>query len=224
VKNILFDLDGTLTDPLEGITKCLRYSLECLGEPCPPDNELASYIGPPLRHTFAAICTSTDSAYLDNAVALYRERYSTVGLYESKVHVGVREMLVELRSSSYNMFVATSKPEVYAKRILRYFSLDSFFAGVYGNDLSGRLDNKVDLVSELITQYRLVKPETIIVGDRKYDVVAGRMNGISSLGVTYGYGSREELESAGVDFLCASPLEIITCIENRFRAPNKTHV
>jgi phosphoglycolate phosphatase len=210
IRNILFDLDGTLTDPKEGITGCIRYALERLSQPCPSTDELASFIGPPLRETFASICIPVDDETLvERAVALFRERFSTIGLYENQVYEGVPEMLSKLRPLSYRLFVATSKPEIYARKILDHFSLASHFVEIHGNELNGRLDDKADLLAELIEGHGLVSSETLMVGDRKHDIIAAQRTGVLSLGVTYGYGSREELEEAGADFICDSPADIV---------------
>jgi phosphoglycolate phosphatase len=217
LKNILFDLDGTLSDPVEGITRSIRYSLEQLKLPCPTTVELAAYIGPPLRQTFAALCMSEESALVEQAVALFRERFSTVGLYENRVYDGVPEMLAGLRSLSLNLFVATSKPEVYARKILEHFSLDSYFVEVHGNELSGRLDDKADLLTELMGIHKLAPDETMMVGDRRHDVLAAKACGLSSLAVRYGYGSLEELEEAGADYICGSPREVLEYVVDACR-------
>lgn len=209
IQNILFDLDGTLTDPAEGIIKCYQHSLSQMESPCPSPEELSTFIGPPIRPTFAAILQSSDSSVIERAVALYRERFSTVGLFENAVYQGVPEMLTELQKAGYKLFVATSKPQVYAAKVLSHFSLDGHFIKVQGNDLDGRLDDKVELVSELIAEYQLKPAETIMVGDRWHDVKAAKGNRISSIGVTYGYGSEEELLEAGADYICHQPLELV---------------
>jgi phosphoglycolate phosphatase len=213
VENILFDLDGTLTDPVEGITRCLQYALERLDRPCPSLEILASHIGPPLRQTFAAVCDSTDRALIEQAVALYRERFATVGLYENHVYDGVPEMLGELRSRGRSLFVATSKPKQYAQKILEHFSLAACFVEAHGNDMEGRLDDKAEMLSELIGRHCLIRDQTIMVGDRKFDVVAAKKNGIRSVGVLYGYGSQTELMEAGADYICRTPLEIVELLK-----------
>jgi phosphoglycolate phosphatase len=212
IRNVLFDLDGTLTDPAEGIVKCLQYALETLNLRCPSFTELTSYIGPPLRQSFTAICHSSDEVLIERAVSLYRERFSTIGLFENTVYAGVPQMLAELQSMSYRLFVATSKPKVYAEKILQHFSLERFFVEIYGNELDGRLDDKAELIRELLETHTLLPQETIMVGDRKHDVMAAKRNAVSSLGVTYGYGSKEELVEAGVEHFCHQPLEIVSQI------------
>jgi len=213
IKNILFDLDGTLTDPIEGITNCLSYSLERLNFACPPKEQLASYIGPPLRETFATIFDSTDKILIESAVAFYRERFSSVGLYENTVYPGVVDMLDKLKSNSYSLFVATSKVEAYAEKIVQHFSLDSYFIKIHGSQLDGRFDDKSNLLRELIKTHNLSPSQTTMIGDRKHDILAAKKNGISSLGVTYGYGSMEELEEAKADYICHSPIGVVEIIK-----------
>ena len=212
ITNLLFDLDGTLTDPADGITRCQRYALESLHLPCPPREELLAYIGPPLRVAFAALCGSSDRDLIERAVTLYRERFAIVGMYENAVYRGVPEMLRALAESPRRLYVATSKVEAYAERILRHFSLAGHFVAIHGSDPEGRLDDKVLLVKELIDRHGLDRDATAMVGDRRHDVVAARRNGIGAIGVTYGYGSREELIDAGADRLCDSPGDVVAHI------------
>lgn len=210
--NVLFDLDGTLTDPAEGIIRCIQHSLATLEIDCPPAEELTRYIGPPLREVFGSICDSTDEVLVERAVSIFRERFATVGLFENSPYPEVSSMLTELGSHSYRLFVATSKPQVYAERILRRFALADHFVEIHGNDLEGRLDDKAELVKELVVRRSLDPAETIMVGDRKHDVIAAKSNGLTSLGITYGYGSREELLEAGADHICENPTEVVAQI------------
>ncbi|HEX8847597.1 MAG TPA: HAD-IA family hydrolase [Pyrinomonadaceae bacterium] len=209
IKNILFDLDGTLTDPKEGMTRCLQYALDRLGLPCPSPAELLVHIGPPVRQALSVILKTTDEALIEEALRLYRVRFSDTGLYENEVFAGVPEMLAALqRDASRRLFVATSKPLVFTEKILKHFRLTEYFEGIYGSELSGKLDNKIELVRHVLASESLEAAETLMVGDRLYDVLGARDNGCFSLGVTYGYGSREELKGAGADLLCDSPQEI----------------
>ncbi len=207
ITNILFDLDGTLTDPAEGIVRCIQHSLTTLNYVCPPREELTRYIGPPLREAFISIANSSDEVFIERAVAVFRERFSTIGLFENNPYTDVPKMLTDL--SSFQLYVATSKPQVYAEKILRHFSLADHFIEIHGNDMEGRLDDKADLVKELLERRALRPEETIMVGDRKHDVIAAKKNGVASLGVTWGYGSREEVVKAGVDYLCESPSDVV---------------
>jgi phosphoglycolate phosphatase len=211
--NVLFDLDGTLTDPAEGIVRCIEHSLTTLEIPCPPAEELTHFIGPPLREVFFQVCNSTDARLVERAVAVFRERFSTIGLFENTPYAEVPEMLAELKPS-FQLYVATSKPQVYAEKILHHFSLAEHFIEIHGNDLEGRLDDKAELVRGLL-EIRNLRPEaTIMIGDRKHDVIAAKKNGMKSVGVTYGYGSREELIEAGADYLCDTPMEVVSFVRS----------
>lgn len=212
INNILFDLDGTLTDPAEGIVRCIQHSLATLNRACPPREELTRYIGPPLREAFVSIANSSDEQFIERAVTVFRERFSTIGLFENSPYDDVSQMLTRL--SSYHLYVATSKPQVYAEKILCHFSLAEHFIEIHGNDLEGTLDDKADLLKELLDRRALNPEETIMVGDRKHDIFAAKKNGVMSLGVTWGYGSRDELVDAGADFLCTTPGEVVTQIAN----------
>ena len=211
--NVLFDLDGTLTDPAEGIVRCIQYSLATLQISCPPAEELTGYIGPPLREVFISVCKSVDDVLIERAVAVFRERFSTVGLFENIPYSEVPSMLQRLNSDAYRLFVATSKPQLFAERILQHFELANYFEKIHGNDLDGSLDNKSELLRELLVGRSLNPKETVMVGDRKHDVIAAKSNGLVSIGVTYGYGSPSELTEAGVDYLCHSPTEIVSLID-----------
>jgi phosphoglycolate phosphatase len=221
IKNVLFDLDGTLTDPREGITGCIQFALEKLGRPVPLQSELEKYIGPPLRGTFASLLESSDVEMVETAVRFYRERFSTVGLFENKLYTGVPPMLESLRAASRRLFVATSKVGIYAERILEHFGLTHFFDGVYGSTLEGRFDNKAELLAHLLDRESLSAAETAMVGDREHDVSAARHNRLLAIGITYGYGTHRELTAAGADALCDSPAELVNLILQRRRADER---
>jgi phosphoglycolate phosphatase len=205
---VLLDLDGTLTDPRAGIVRCLRYALERLERPCPAEAVLASYIGPPLRGTFQSLLATSDRAMIERAMELYRARFAEVGLYENEVYEDIPAALDALGRAGHRLFVATSKPAVFAERIVRHFALDQHFAGVYGPTLEGRLDDKAELLAHLLQTEGLAATEVVMVGDRRTDVVAARTNGVRSIGALWGYGSREELLAAGADALCVAPGEL----------------
>ena len=211
IKNVLFDLDGTLTDPAEGIVRCIQHSLSTLEIACPPREELTRYIGPPLRELFVSVCNSTDQLLIERAVAIFRERFSTVGLFENTPYEEVPEMLSSL-GRDYRLFVATSKPQLYAEQILQHFSFAHHFEEIQGNDLAGRLDDKAELLRELIERRKLCPEQTVMVGDRMHDVIAAKKNGVASIAVTYGYGSESELIGAGADYFCESPVAVVTAI------------
>jgi len=209
---ILFDLDGTLTDPRPGIVSCMRYALDQLARSCPPDEVLASFIGPPLRGAFSVLLETSDIKLIEEAMTLYRQRFADTGLYENQVYEGIPEMLESTRHADYISFIATSKPTVYAERIVKHFGLDRHFAGVYGSELGGRFENKTDLLAFLLENERVPAKVAIMVGDRAADIIAAKNNGIRSVGVLWGYGSEEELTDAGADKLCLTPGELVSCL------------
>jgi phosphoglycolate phosphatase len=214
---LFFDLDGTLTDPGVGMVRSIRYALDRLARSCPPDEMLASFVGPPLRGTFATLLDTADRAAIEEAMTLYRQRYADTGLFENQVYDGVPEMLEAAQRAASALFIATSKPAVYAERIVKHFGLDHYFAGVYGAELSGRFDHKTDLLAHLLRAEQVVPETAIMVGDRASDVVAARTNGVRSIGVLWGYGSEDELVDAGPDALCAVPGDLLPRL-SRLRA------
>jgi phosphoglycolate phosphatase len=206
--NLLFDLDGTLTDPGIGITRCLQHALASLGRPVPPVEVLRRYIGPPLQGTFAELLETEEEARVAEAVRLYRERFVTAGMFENSVYPEIPAGLEILQRAGHRMWVATSKPHVYAREIVRHFGLDRFFAGVYGSELSGVNAEKGALIREILVQESLDPRETCMVGDRAQDVTGARANGIEAVAVLWGYGSPEELNAAGPDRIVASIAEL----------------
>ena len=208
LSNIFFDLDGTLTDSKEGIVKCYRYALDKLN--CPYTVELKddSVIGPPLRVIFRKILGSSDEVLIEKAVAIYRERFSTVGLFENKVYPGIPELLSALHKKSFGLFVVTTKPKIYAEKIIEHFHLSPFFSNIYGSELGGRFDNKADLIMFVLSNRNLTAAETVMIGDKKEDIIAGKTNRIKTIGVTYGYGSQREIMDAAPDYICNNPQEI----------------
>lgn len=205
---MLFDLDGTLSDPVEGITRSIQYALERMSVAPPDRAELLPHIGPPIRDTFSLLLRTTDRSAVERAVELYRERFAVTGMFENVVYDGVPEMLAQLRASRKRLFVATSKVRAYSLSILEHFNLFEYLDGVYGSEMDGTLGEKADLIRHVLVSERLRPEETVMVGDRKYDITGARANALLAAGVTYGYGSVEELTAAGADFLCHSPMEV----------------
>ncbi len=202
---LLFDLDGTLTDPKPGIVGSIRFALDQLRIACPGDEVLAGFIGPPLRGTFALLLGTAEVDRIEEAMALYRQRFAGAGLYENQVYDGVRIMLERARLSAAAMYVATSKPTVYAERIVEHFGLNDHFGKVYGADLDGRCDDKVELLAHLLEEERIAPDVAVMIGDRAADVRAAKANGLRSIGVLWGYGSEHELVDAGADILFQTP-------------------
>jgi phosphoglycolate phosphatase len=203
--SVIFDLDGTLTDPASGIAATIRAVLATLGVQPPRRAELGWCVGPPLREIFTRLLEPVGrSELVDQAAALYVQNYAQVGAAESTVYPGVAQMLTELRGAM-RLFVVAAKSTTAAERVLGLCGLRRYFDEVCGN---GRLDDKSDLIRELIERERLDCATTAIVGDRDHDIVAGKRIGIFTIGVAYGYGSREDLAAAGADRICESPAEV----------------
>ena len=214
ITTLLFDLDGTLVDPAEGITRSIQFALEQMGHSVPSRDDLLAYIGPPLRHSFATLIQTTEPTQVERAMTLYRQRYATIGLFENQVYEGIPALLASLRQKQYRLFLATAKPHLYARRILAHHGLDGYFAGVYGSELDGRHDDKGELLAYLLKEEGLAAAATVMVGDREHDIHAARQNGLHTIGVTYGYGSAQELTQAGADWLCHTPQEL-ACLTDR---------
>lgn len=209
---LLFDLDGTLTDSKPGITRCIAHAMECMGRERPSEEELTWCVGPPIAHTFAQLLGGDDTEAVNRAVAHYRERFSTIGLFENAVYEGIPEVLELLQSRGVSLRVATSKPEVYAVRILEHFDLARYFDGIHGMSLAATRSEKTELIAEIIRHHRLARETTVMVGDRRFDVEGAHANGLRCIGVTYGYGGADELREIGADTIVDWPDEIPTAL------------
>lgn len=197
IKNILIDLDGTLTDPKVGITTSARYGLEKIGHPISDEINIDWIIGPPLKASLAKILNvEADHVLAEQALMGYRERFAVKGLYENHVFEGVAETLAELKRRGYRLFVATAKPTVYAKQILEHFDLAQYFTDIHGSELNGDRTNKTELIQYILAQQQLQADQCMMVGDREHDIFGARQNGIDTIAVNYGYGSQEELALA----------------------------
>jgi phosphoglycolate phosphatase len=209
--SLLLDLDGTLTDSHDGIVGSIRHALEALGAPAPPDAELGRYIGTPLAHVFAELLgVAREAGAVGRAIAHYRERFGDRGWRENRVYPEVPAFLTAAREGDWRCFVATSKPTLYAERIAVHFGLRPLLEAVHGSELDGRRGEKPELLAHILAHEGLDPKQTVMVGDRRHDVAGARANGVASLGVLWGYGSREELLIAGADALCDRPDGLLT--------------
>ncbi len=202
--HLYFDLDGTLTDPYEGITRCILYALDKLGFPRPSDDYLYSCIGPPLYDTFPEL-VGPDLTL--EAIDLYRERFVDVGWQENVPYDGILDTLETLARAGHRLFVATSKPHVHAKKIVDHFGMGEFIETVYGCELDGTRANKVELLDYAIRK----NPGDVhrsMIGDRKHDLIGAVANNMRPVGVAYGYGSVEELTLAGAAAIAATPADL----------------
>ena len=205
---ILFDLDGTLTDPKEGITKSVQYALARMGITVTDRDTLIPFIGPPLLHSFRQ-CYQMDDEQAAAAVRYYREYFSQTGLYENAVFAGIPSLLQRLRDQNRTLVVATSKPTVFSVTILKHFGLIGYFKEIVGSNLDGTRTEKHEVIAYALSLLGEVNPHrTIMVGDRKHDILGAKMNGIPCIAVAYGYGTMDELTAAAPEFLAATVEEL----------------
>ena len=208
--NLLFDLDGTLTNPFQGITQCIAYALEMMGRPAPHREELGWCIGPPLKYSFAKLMGTDDKGLIDKTLAFYRERFGTVGLFENEVYDEIPEALEALQTRGHRLYLATSKPRVYAERIIDHFDLSRYFRHLYGAELDGTRNDKTSLIAYILKTESIAASETVMIGDRKYDMIGAKENGVCSFGVLWGYGTKDELEASGAKEFIKTPQELVT--------------
>ena len=206
-ETILFDLDGTLTDPKEGITKSVQYALRSFGIDEPNLDKLEIFIGPPLKEMFMEYAHLTEEQSVQ-AVAKYRERFGPIGILENRVYAGIPELLADLKAAGYKIGLATSKPEIYARQILDRFELMQYFDEVTGSELSGERIKKADVVAEALRRMNITAQQATMVGDRKHDVEGAHVCGVKCIGVLFGYGDRAEMEEAGADWICETVEDI----------------
>lgn len=207
-QHILFDLDGTLTDPKVGITSAVAHALKYYGIEVENLDTLCKFIGPPLADSFMEYYGFSREQATE-AVEKYREYFSVRGLYENKVYPGVEALLKELTMQGKKLYLATSKPEIYAKQILEYFHLTEYFTWIGGSELSGERVRKGDVIAYVLEQGQITdKDKAIMVGDRMHDVIGAKEQNLPCIGVLYGYGNREELEQAGAAMIKESVEEL----------------
>ncbi|MBC5628807.1 HAD family hydrolase [Clostridium sp. NSJ-6] len=207
-KYILFDLDGTVTDPMIGITKSVRYALNKFGIEVEDLNTLCKFIGPPLKDSFMNFYNFTEEDAL-KAIAYYREYFSTNGLYENTVYENFEDMLIALKNDGKSLIIATSKPTVFAEKILEHFNLKKYFDFISGSNLDNTRTKKADVISYALEQQMINNmSEIIMIGDREHDIIGAKALNIESIGVLHGYGSYEELSSSGADYIVKDVSEL----------------
>jgi phosphoglycolate phosphatase len=208
ITTLLVDLDGTLTDNFEGITRSIRHALAALDTAAPSDAALRCCVGPPLRQSFARLLATDDAATIERALAHYRKRYATTGWRENVVYAGIAQIIAQLAAAGATLVLCTSKPQPYAERIVADFGLAPHFSAIYGADLGGTLDDKAKLVAHLLERERQDAGACAMIGDREHDVRAAHANGVRAVGALWGYGSRDELTRAGADAIVSEPGEL----------------
>lgn len=212
-RHILFDLDGTLIDPKKGVTGSFIHALQALGMPAPSADELHWVIGPPLRDSFSDVLGEEGRHRVPEAIRLYRERYAQVGMHEHQLYPGIREMLQRLHDQSRTLWVATSKPEIFARQIIESLGLKPFFQNVHGSQLDGIRGDKGELIAFILQSEGLDARDCVMVGDRKYDAIGAAKNGMPSIGAGWGYGTSEELLAAGAATVCEKPGDVAAFLE-----------
>lgn len=212
-KTVLFDLDGTIIDSGEGVTRCVQHALTSFGYGEQPREALNRFIGPPLHISFEEFYNMTPEE-AQKAVAVYRERYREKGVFENELYDGVPELLKALYEREITLVLATSKPLVFAEQILGYLGLKQYFSHIIGSNLDNTMTDKAEVVACALRKTGVSdKSAAIMVGDRKFDIIGAKANGIASVGVLYGYGSKEEFEEAGADFIIEKPMDLLEICE-----------
>ncbi len=210
----LFDLDGTLTDPREGITKSVQYALEKKGIIEPDLVKLEPFIGPPLRDSFMEKY-GMNRTEAEEAVAIYRERFAPIGVFENRIFDGIPELLKALSEEGVKVAIASSKPTIFVQKILKHFNIDAFFDVVVGSELDGRRDTKEEVVEEALRQLGILelsetekKTFCAMIGDRKFDIQGAKAYGLTGVGVRFGFAPKGELEAEGADYIAETVEEL----------------
>lgn len=211
----LFDLDGTLTNPKEGIVNSVLYALKKLGIEELHVSELDSFIGPPIQQSFVERYNMNEGE-VERAVFYFREYLQQRGLLENNVYDGIPSLLKELKDTGNRLFIATSKPTIFAEQVIEHFQLTKYFEDIIGSNLDGTRIKKEEIISHILqTNKELNKEDIVMIGDRKHDIIGANHNGIPSIGVLYGYGSKTELTEVGATHIVKDVKELHHfCLEN----------
>jgi phosphoglycolate phosphatase len=205
-EHVLFDLDGTLTDPKEGIVNCIRFAMQQLSLPLDPSASLDWCIGPPLQQSFARLL-GPEAHRGQEALDAYRKRFQELGIYENHLYPGIHELLEALGSQA-KLYVATSKPSIFAEKIARHFDLEKYFSAVYGSELNGDNSDKAVLIKKIVAAEGMPVSQAVMIGDREHDMLGAVKNQMRGLGAGWGYGSREELLAHGAEAVFENPLSL----------------
>lgn len=209
VRNIFFDLDGTLTDSGPGIIRCAGLALEHFGITPGDEKTMGVFVGPPLRDTFARFGVPAEG--IEEAVQVYRLHYNRTGKFENTPYPGIRQALETLQARSFRLFVATSKPEALAIEVLTHFDLAKYFEVIRGGTPDGSRDSKALVIQCLLDELG-EQPDVVMVGDTTFDVLGAKAHGLPTIGVSWGYGSREDMELAGAKLVVDTPEELLEAL------------
>jgi phosphoglycolate phosphatase len=210
---VLLDLDGTLSNSRPGIEASFRHTLQELGHDPDAAGDLTWAVGPPIAVSLQRMIAQFGDDRVDLALTIYRERYSSVGIYDCSMYPGVVAMLDGLRDAGHTMCIATSKRRDFAERVIDFLGLRAYLRGVYGAIPGGGLDRKQDLLANILAVEHLTAASCVMVGDRFHDIEAAKANAIRSIGAQWGYGGRDELERAGADAIATAPEDVVTLAE-----------
>ena len=203
---LFFDLDGTLIDSAIGITRCVAYALERMGQPVPGDAELRKWIGPALRTSFAPVFG--DAQRVEQAVELYRERFDALGWQEHDIYAGIGEVVQGLHAAGHRLAVVTAKNEPHARRIVEHLPFGGCFEDIIGATVDGSRSHKPELIAEALRRLSLQPARCRMIGDRRMDIEGARHHGMRNVGVLWGFGGAEELQAAGVDVMAETPQQL----------------
>ncbi len=217
--HLLFDLDGTLTDSFPGISRCINHALVELGRHSAPEGQLRGLVGAPLTMIFRELLASGDAALLDRAVAAYRARFNEVGIFENQVFPDIPEALDSFRASGHSLQVVTTKPAVFAKRVMNHFGIDGYFAAIHGPELTDQCCEKANLVKAALNITGGEPAGVVMVGDRAEDIDAARAHGVRAVGVGWGYAASAELAAAQPDYLAETVSDLVAWV----RVSNRGH-
>ncbi|WP_315780841.1 MULTISPECIES: HAD hydrolase-like protein [unclassified Bradyrhizobium] len=212
VHSVLLDLDGTLIDSRPGIAASTRAALRSLGHAPDDTLDVTAMIGPPLQDMLRVLLQAHGDDRVDDAVLAYRQHYGEIGLFDCALYPGIREALQEMHGAGLRLYLAASKRELFARRILEHLELASLFTAIHGSVPSGALDHKPELLAHLLIERNIAARNSLMIGDRRHDIAGAHAVGMRSLGVLWGYGSRDELETAGADRLVESPFDLARAI------------
>jgi phosphoglycolate phosphatase len=215
IENIFFDLGGTLINPMEGIIICIKYALKQLGytiHSIPKPTELAGKQS--LHEIFQNLLSADSDDTIQKALSLYHDRYFEEGIFETELYPEISDLLERLKYNNFNLFIATKMPVIYTEKIIQRLQLNNLFDGIAGLEPESNVDGKTELAKSLIKNHNLKVAETVMIGDSTEDIIAGKTNGIKTIGVTYGFSSKEKLLACAPDHICDSPDEIFDIVTN----------
>ncbi|MFC1946617.1 HAD hydrolase-like protein [Chloroflexota bacterium] len=213
LKNVLFDLDGTISDSREGVIGCFQHTLKELTGSYIEESAIMKLIGTPIRTIFSELLQTDDEQLITRAISVYRDKYAEIGITGNRVYPGIAELLSALDKKAYCIYIVTMKNTQDSEKVIRYLGFSHLIQGIYGPSLKGYPDNKAELIKSAMFENTLIPEETVMIGDRGVDILAGKSNNTWTIGVTYGFGSREEISESSPDYLCQSPQEILSVIE-----------